>query len=196
MALKVACIVLTRNEEPRIEGCLKHLRPYVDFLLVVDGESTDETVKIATEYADRVEVRPFSGSFAEEKNYARTLVPKDCGWILWCDADERFDGGFLREIKENLEDAENHKQVCFRFPRINLPDGKDWPDFQIRLMRNSRDIEWRGDVHEVAYLIPEDAPLDQLDQDERVKKLGVATAYGFPILHLPRREDERREWWK
>ena len=195
MALKVACIVLTRNEEPRIEGCLKHIRPYVDYLLVVDGESTDETVKIAKEYVDRVEVRPFSGSFAEEKNKARTLVPKDCEWILWCDADERLDNGFLRHIKENLEYAEKIHQVCFRFPRVNLPDGRDWPDYQVRLIKNSRDIEWRGKVHEVPYFKPEDIPLDELDQEKRERKLGISTVDGFPILHLPRREDERREWW-
>ncbi len=192
----IAAIILTKNEEERMEECLKHIRPYLDHILVVDGESTDKTVEIAKEYADRVEVRPFSGSFAEEKNYARTLVPKDCGWIFWCDADERFDNGFLRKIKENLEDAENYHQVCFRFPRINLPDGKDWPDYQVRLIRNSRDIEWRGKVHEVLYFKPEDIPLDELDQEEREMKLGIATVDGFPILHLPRREDERREWWK
>jgi len=193
--MKVACVVLTLNEEPRIGECLKHLRPYVDYLLVLDGDSSDKTVEIATEHADLVEVRPFSGSFAEEKNYARTLVPKDCGWILWCDADERFDNGFLRNIKENLEDAEERHQACFRFPRINLPDGKNWPDYQVRLIRNSRDIEWSGKVHEVPYYKPEDIPLDELDQEERERKLGVSTAQGYPILHLPRREDERREWW-
>ncbi|MCW4048546.1 MAG: glycosyltransferase [Candidatus Bathyarchaeota archaeon] len=191
----MAAIILTKNEEPRIEECLKHLRPYVDYLLVLDGESTDDTVRIAREYADHVETRPLSGSFAEEKNYARTLVPKDCGWILWCDADERFDNGFLRNIKRNLEFAEENQQVCFRFPRVNLPDGKDWPDFQVRLIRNSRDIEWRGRVHEVPYFKPENIPLDELDKDERERKLGVCTADGCSILHLPRREDERRSWW-
>lgn len=196
MALKLGCIVLTRNEEPRIEGCLKHIRPYVDYLLVVDGESTDETVEIAKGYADHVETRPFSGSFAEEKNYARTLVPKDYRWILWCDADERFDTGFLRLIKENLEYADKHNQVCFRFPRVNLPNGRDWPDYQVRLIMNSRDIEWRGTVHEVPYFKPEDIPLDELDKEERERVMGISTVDGYPILHLPRREDERREWWK
>ncbi|MCW4051230.1 MAG: glycosyltransferase [Candidatus Bathyarchaeota archaeon] len=188
-------MILTLNEEPRIEECLKHIRPHMDYLLVLDGVSSDRTVEIAEEYADHVETRPFSGSFSEEKNYARTLVPKDCGWILWCDADERFDKGFLRNIKPNVKFAEEHDQVCYRFPRVNLPDGRDWPDYQVRLIRNSRDIEWRGTVHEVPYFKPEGIPLDELDKDERERKLGVCTADGCSILHLPRREDERRPWW-
>jgi len=91
--MKVACVILTKDEEPRIEDCLKHIRPYVDYILVLDGESTDRTVEIAKKYADKVVVKPFSGSFAEERNYAQTLIPKDFGWILWVDADELFDVG-------------------------------------------------------------------------------------------------------
>jgi len=194
--VKVACVILTLNEEPRIEECLKHVRKHVDFLLVLDGGSTDRTVEIAEKYADKVVVKEFSGSFAEEKNYARTLIPKDHLWILWVDADERFDKGFLENMKAQIEEAEKGHIVCFRFPRINLPDGKDYPDYQVRLFRNSRDILWRGDVHEVPYFVKEDVRIDQLDSEERRRKMGVATMDWFPILHLPRRKDVKRWWWE
>lgn len=206
--MKVACVVPTLNEEPRIRECLKHLRPYVDYLLVLDGGSSDKTVEIATEYADRVAFKEPSKmmGIAEDKNYARTLVPKDCGWILWVDADERFDSGFLRNIKETLKVADKRHQVCFRFPRINLPDVKDWPDYQIRLIRNSKDIEFGGEVfpetddkdspQDVPFYIPENIPLDQIDREDRNKVLGITTVDTYPILHLPRRRDVRREWWK
>jgi len=192
--VKVAAIVLTKDEEARIEECLKHLRPYIDFVLVLDGESTDKTVEIAKKYADRVEVRPFSGSFAKEKNYARTLVPEDCSWILWVDADERFDTGLFHIIK-NHPDLIEKLNGCWRFPRCNLPGGKDWPDYQVRLMRNDGDIEWRGETHEVPYLKSENVPIDQLDREDRGKRFSVITADGYPIIHMPRREDERRAWW-
>ena len=192
---RICAITLTRNEEGRIEECLKHLRPHVDFILVLDGESTDRTVEIAKKYSDKVVVRPFSGSFAEEKNHARTRVPKNCTWILWADADERFDLALLRNVKEHLKHAEEIDAACWRFPRINLPGGKDWPDYQVRLVKNSRDVEWRGRVHEVPYLKTENVPLDQLDREGRTKKLSVITADRYPVLHLPRRKDLKREWW-
>ena len=194
--IKVAAVILTKDEEPRIEECLRHIRPYVDYILVVDGGSKDKTAEIAEKYADKVVVKEFSGSFAEERNYARTLVPKDCLWILWVDADERFDKGFLENMKVQIEEAEKGHIVCFRFPRINLPDGRDYPDYQVRLFRNSRDILWKGDVHEVPYLVKENVRLDQIDSAERRRRLGVATMDWFPILHLPRRKDIRRKWWE
>ncbi len=66
---------------------------------------------------------------------------------------------------------------------FNLPDGKDYPDFQVRLFKNSRDIEWRGTVHEVPYLKTENVPLDEVDQAKRIKRLGVGSAENCPILH-------------
>lgn len=195
MFLKVAGIILAKNEEERVSECLEHLRPYIDYILViVDSETTDKTVEIAKKYADRVVIRPFSGSFAEEKNYARTLIPKDCSWVLYIDVDERFDLGLLREIKNHLQSAEDSFSICFRFPRLNLPDGNSFPDYQVRLIKNSRDIEWRGKVHEVPYLKTENLPLDQLDSESRERKLFVVTADWCPIIHLPRK-GEKRSWW-
>ena len=42
---KVACIVLIKDEEPRIKECLERLRPYVDYILVLDNGSTDRTIE-------------------------------------------------------------------------------------------------------------------------------------------------------
>lgn len=192
---KVASITLTLNEEPRIKQCLQHIRDHVDWILVVDGESTDRTVEIAEQYADKVVVRKFSGSFAEGKNYARTLIPEGYEWVLWVDGDERFDPGFLRNMKELLSTAEEMGSACFRFPRCNLPHGKDYPDYQIRLFPNSQDIQWRKEVHEVPVYVPEDKPLSRMDEGGREAIIPVLTVDGYPIIHLPRREDLEREWW-
>jgi len=199
--VKVGGIILAKDEEERIGECLKHIRPYIDFILViVDSETKDRTVEIAKKYADKVVVKPFSGSFAEERNYAQTLIPKDCGYILWVDADERFDVGFLRKMKKVIETAEKTDQpplICARFSRVNLPDGKDWPDYQVRLTKNTDDIEWRGDVHEIPYLKSEGIPLDQTNDPKRGdRQFTVLIGDGYPIIHLPRRKDLKRSWWE
>lgn len=196
MTVKVCAIVITLDEEPRIVDCLKHLRPHVDHIVVVDSGSSDRTVEIAKKYADRVEVKPKFTRQDERYNHAKSLVPKDCGWILWVDADERFDLGFLRYIRQNVELAEKQGAGCFRFPRINLPDSKDFPDYQVRLFRNSRDITIRGHPDPIVFLELLGMPLDQADRDEMEEKLYVFTVDAYPMIHLPRREDIRREWWE
>jgi glycosyltransferase involved in cell wall biosynthesis len=46
MAIPVSAIVLTRNEEEMLPGCLESLA-WADEILVVDSFSTDRTVEIA-----------------------------------------------------------------------------------------------------------------------------------------------------
>jgi len=176
--VQVACIVLTLNEELRIKECLEHLKPHVDYLLVLDGCSTDGTLEIAKKYADKVEIKPFSGSFADERNYAMSLVPFWCDYILFCDADERFPEEFLKNMKEIIvaKPADS-----FRFPRISLvtveeaktidqsrlsnsPYGlcKDYPDRQIRLMKRNA-IAWKGGTDEVPHALTNSTTLEEYE---------------------------------
>ena len=204
--IKVAAIVLTKNEEARIEECLKHVRLYVDYLLVLDGCSTDKTVEIAKKYADQVLIKEptETDSTQQERNYALHCVPKEFTWLLWVDADERFDSGFLRYMKGLVEKAELTRTICFRFPRCNLPGGKDYPDYQVRLFPNIEEIEFKGievtKFDEVPHFKPEGVPLDQLDGEDRnnssLPLFAVVTLDKYPIIHLPRRKDVWRGWWQ
>ena len=183
----IAAVVLTKNEELRITDCLKRLRPCVNFILVVDGESSDRTVTFSKKYADKVIHRPFSGSFADERNFAHAYLPRyfltDPVYILHVDADEKFDESFLQKIREIIE---NSSVISFRFPRINLPDAKDYPDYQVRLLKNDEDIVWRREVHEIPYSKKHNKPIDQVSCE---------TLDSYPIIHLPRLNTHKRPWW-
>lgn len=193
--IPVTAIILTLNEEHRIESALTHVRPYVSYIIVVDGNSTDDTVKIAKTYADKI-ITSEKGSFAEIKNSARAYSP-DCGWFLWIDADERFDKTFLGYIQHVIRQGmkTEYPTICYRFPRINLPNSRNYPDYQVRLTENNKDIEWRGEVHETLYYIPDNIQLDQIDGVDRKTRRSVVTLDNYPIIHDPRREDIKREWW-
>ena len=111
------------------------------------------------------------------------MLPKDYEWVLFADADERWDDRFLMDIGGVIV---NHDTLSFRFPRLNLPDLKDFPDYQVRLLKNNGEMEWRGDPHDIVYHKGENKPVDQVS---------VTTLLQYPIIHLPRRKDIRREWW-
>lgn len=179
--MSVATIVLTKNEEFRIGDCLKRLRPYVDYILVLD-DSNDRTVNFAKPHADKILVKPFSGSFAEERNHAESHIPPDYEWILHVDADEVFDEEFLRKMRGMVSNSEFD---AYRFPRINMPDRKDWPDWQVRLLRRGKAV-WKRKLHEVPYALSEDRPIDQVSCE---------TLDLYPIIHLERRKNQKRPWW-
>ncbi len=54
------------DESERITECLNHLKPFLDYLVVVDGESTDDTYIKATALADRVVKRKRVGGWCDE----------------------------------------------------------------------------------------------------------------------------------
>lgn len=194
--VKVSCIILTLNEEADIEQCLRQFRPHADHILVLDGESKDKTVEIAKRIADQVIIRPFSGSFADERNYAWTKIPKDTDWVLWSDPDEKWDPDFLNNMKTKVLEAEKAGVYVFRFPRVNLPDCKDWPDFQLRFHKNSKEFEWRGERNEVLWWKKQNVPLDQADREDLNPRIGIGEAFEHPIMHLARLLYKGREWWE
>lgn len=178
----IAAIVLTLDEEDRVKDCLKRLKPYVDYILVLDGGSKDETVRIAKSYADYVEIKPLVDN-ASSRNYTLKILPEGFEWVLFADADEQWDTAFLRTIKDV---ANSHDVLAYRFPRKNMPTLENFPDYQVRLLRNNGSIEWRGSPHDVPWHKEENKPVDQIS---------VATLLEYPMIHLPRRGDIRRRWW-
>jgi len=155
----------------------------VDYIYVLDGVSHDKTVEIATRYADQVEVKPFSGSFAEERNYAENQIPIGYEFILHIDVDEEFHPDILKNLREIIK---NPSVTAYRFPRNNYGNKFNWPDFQIRLIRRGRAV-WKGELHEVPYDPEKDKPIDEVAL--------ILTLEQYPIIHLQRRADEKRSWW-
>lgn len=152
-------------------------------------------MEIAKTVADQVVVKAFSGSFAEERNYAWTLIPKDSDWVLWADSDEKWDPDFLINIKNKAVEAETAGVYVFRFPRVNLPDCKDWPDYQLRFVKNSKEFEWRGKQNEVLWWKKQNVLLDQADREDLNPRIGIGEAFDHPIIHLKRLLYKSREWW-
>ena len=145
---KLTATVITRNEAANIEAALASIS-WVDEVVVIDAESTDETAAMARRRGARVEVRPWAG-YSAQKNYAASLASHD--WILSIDADERVSPALASEIQTLLRADPAHPG--YRVPRISHYLGRwirgtDWyPDYQLRLY-DRRAGQWNGRaVHE------------------------------------------------
>ena len=148
----VTATVITRNEAANIEAALASLS-FADELIVVDSESTDDTVAIARRFTDRVIVRPWPGYIAQ-KNFAAEQASHD--WIFSLDADERVSTPLADEIRSwKSGKAPGYAEATgFRIPRVTFHLGRwlrstDWyPDYQLRLYDRRR-ARWSGrHVHE------------------------------------------------
>ena len=144
----VTATIITLNEAANIAAALESVR-WADEIIVVDSESTDDTVAIARRYTDRVIVRSWPG-YVEQKNFAASQATHD--WIFSLDADERATPALADEITSLLADGPNC--AGYRVPRVSYYLGRwirstDWyPDCQLRLYDRRR-AQWGGRyVHE------------------------------------------------
>jgi glycosyltransferase involved in cell wall biosynthesis len=145
---KLSVTVITKNEATKLGDALESVT-WADELIVVDAESSDETVPIARQFTDRVIVRRWPG-YVEQKNFAASVASHE--WILSLDADERVTPALGTEIQDVL--AGNPAHVAYRIPRVTWHLGRwirttDWyPDYQLRLY-DRRAALWAGRyVHE------------------------------------------------
>jgi (heptosyl)LPS beta-1,4-glucosyltransferase len=139
--------IITKNESRRIRRCLESIR-WADEVVIVDAQSTDDTVPICKEWGARVEVRPFE-NFAKAKNTALALCTGD--WILSLDADEIVSPDLAGEIRRCLDDPTAPYQI-YAVVRENYICGRRVQhvlqnDAQLKLVRREAGRFVRG-VHE------------------------------------------------
>lgn len=81
---RISVILITWNEEARLERALESVR-WADEIVIVDRGSTDGTEALARRYTDRFYVRPWNGYGVQKQ---RALELATCDWVLSIDADE------------------------------------------------------------------------------------------------------------
>jgi len=138
--MMISAIVVCRNEEAHIAGCLESVR-WCDEIVVVDSFSTDRTVQIARAYADRVIERPWPG-MAAQKQFALEQAKGD--WVFSIDADERCTPELQAAIRGALQRVDASGVVGFEMKRhvfylgrwIN--HGGWYPDWKLRVAQRER----------------------------------------------------------
>jgi FkbM family methyltransferase len=109
----ISGVVLARNEEANIVGCLEALRPYVSEILLIDMESTDRTVELARPYVTKVLYHPLVANFDGARNLAIPAAAYD--WFWFVDADERI-GAKTGEFVNRLVRLRGHEFDALTIP--------------------------------------------------------------------------------
>jgi len=140
---KISACIISFNEEKKIEDCLKSLAGIADEIVVVDSNSTDNTVAIAQKYTDRIILQDFLG-FIEQKNFAVQQAEND--WVLSLDCDERRSPELqdaITGIKGTIEQADAYRMPRKTYYIYRWLNHCWYPDLKIRLF-NKNTAHWGG----------------------------------------------------
>ncbi len=106
MAADLTAIILTKDEEINIRGCIESIFPVAKRIVVVDSYSKDRTVEIAREMGAEILSHEFE-THARQYKYAVENSAIETKWILRIDADERLTSQSAKELEdicnENME---------------------------------------------------------------------------------------------
>lgn len=95
---KISAIIPTFNEEENIEAAIQSVS-FADEIIVIDSQSTDQTVSIAERMGAKILQRKFD-NFSNQKNYA--IEKATHNWVVLLDADEVISSALRDEMIETL----------------------------------------------------------------------------------------------
>lgn len=147
--MPISVVINTRNEEVNIEDCIRSAKLLTDKIIVIDMESGDRTVEIASKSGATVFGFPFSRYVEPARGYGIEKSKTD--WLLILDADERVTEQLAGEIIKSIGIL---KYSYYKLPRKNifgkskwLRHGGWWPDHQTRLINKKFFMNWPKRIH-------------------------------------------------
>ncbi len=84
-SLPLSCFIISKNEGDRIARTIRSVKDWVNEVVVIDSESTDDTIAVAISEGCRVITQPWLG-FGAQKRFAEEQCRN--AWVLNLDADE------------------------------------------------------------------------------------------------------------
>jgi len=113
--MKITGNIITLNEETNIKTCIESLQSVCDEIIVVDSNSSDKTVDIATSLNATIVKQAYLGD-GPQKNIVLEHASHE--WVLSIDADERLDEEMITAIKAVKERTASHPDA-YSFKRKN-----------------------------------------------------------------------------
>ena len=155
---KISIIIHSLNEEKNIEDCIKFAKLLTDEIILVDMESTDNTVEIARSLNASIFNFPKSDYVEPAREFGISKSRTD--WVLILDADERMTKELANEINSLIMLPSTPYTLqpisYYKIPRRNIFGGVKWfkyggwwPDYQIRLINKKYFISWPKRIHSI-----------------------------------------------
>ena len=166
--LSLSACILVRNSQDTIKECLESLKDF-DEIILLDNESTDDTIKIAKEFNEKYKnLRLYQSEFigfGALKNLAISHAKNE--WIFSIDSDEVLEKDTLRYMKDFFSKAVD-KNTILALSRKNLYKGEwikacGWyPDYVLRIF-NKKYTSFNDNLVHESLIVPKDANLKKLN---------------------------------
>ncbi len=185
-------IIPTLNEENYLPLLLQDLanQTYKNFkVIIVDGNSTDQTIKKTKEFKNKLVINTISTK-VKNISYQRNLGTKKVTtkWIIFMDADNRLPTNFLQNITQQIKKNSN-LDIFTTLIKSQNKLIELWSNFWLILRSTLKLKAGFGALIGVKTSIAKQYPFDQTQlvmEDVIFIQNIVNSNYNFKVLHQPR----------
>lgn len=147
--------VFTFNSAKTLRRCLESLKDFEE-ILILDGNSTDNTLEIAREFGVRIEKQfPHTNQPEIIKDWPamvqRAIDLAKFDWILYIDSDESASPGLVEEVREITSRPVEHHM--YQTPNRIIYNGREilyasvYPGYQYRFFNRQSGAKYEGNPH-------------------------------------------------
>lgn len=146
----ISAIIVIHNQLDLLKKCLDSIYSWVDEIILIDLESTDDIKSIAPQYQAKYISHKKVAIVEEVRQDSLALAHHE--YIMFLDPDETIPPQLAIDLQEKVESGQFDYFVT---PRKNLVFGKWvqhsrwWPDLQTRIFRQGH-VTWGTKLHESA----------------------------------------------
>lgn len=154
--------IITKNECEKLERCLKSLMPIKESIdceiIVTDTGSTDNTVEMAKEYADKIINFEWIGDFSAARN---TAIKASKGlWFMWIDSDEWIEN--TEPLINFFKKKEYKKYLSVTMNLMDCVDDTVLKKQIFRLIMLTKNSLFQNRIHE---FVPRYEPVKYMDMN-------------------------------
>lgn len=201
MSLPISVQVCTLNEEQNIAHCLNAIGANVtEEILVIDGGSTDNTVRVATDLGARV-LAP--GRLGLGPSRRLGYMSTACKYVAFVDADDRLPAGWLESMLEEMESGGYAAlQSSVRAANADGFWGSGWNEYFTESIRSLADTNMVGRpaLFRRDALTETDGELESLDEDTHLSRRfelqglrqGISQVVAYRCVETTWRENHRK----
>jgi (heptosyl)LPS beta-1,4-glucosyltransferase len=143
----ISAVIVSFNEAEKLAACLESIQGFVDEIIVINLESTDNTVSIARSYHAKTVDHKKVPYVELIRNFSIEQTSGE--WVLILDPDEQLSQSLIH-ILQKVVTSDEYDVVDI--PRKNIFFGKwiahsnFWPDYQMRFFKKGA-IVWDTTIH-------------------------------------------------
>lgn len=146
--IKLSVCMIVKNEHDVLKRCLTCAEQIADEIIIVDTGSSDDTIKIASDFTKKVYKFKWVNDFSKARNYS--FKKATCQYVMWLDADDVIEPEDIKKINQlkqnNFSDAD---VIMCKYNLIDITTQEiSLFYYRERIVKNNKKFKFKEAVHE------------------------------------------------